>query len=473
LVPDAGLAERRLIQRLQRGENEAFVLLYEQYRLPLIRFCQAMLGSREEAEDAVQHTFMAAYRSFERDFQPDVPKSWLYAIARNRCLATLRTRRGPAPGLVLHAADPAEQLELRESLDELVGDMAELPDVQRTALVLSEVSDLSHSEIAEIIGCERQQVKSLVFRARSALRETRSARQMPCETIRAELSTLRGGSLRRSHLRRHLKTCESCAEFRQQLRRERAGIAAIGPLAPWLALRRLLRRSSAKTKAGGGGVTSAPAAVVGEWTAAKLALLALGVGTVAGGAALITADGPSRVATEGHTARATVERGGGLPLVEPEVLAGENVPELASSPELAAGQLNGPGSGPVAGVLQDGGTGAGPGSPMGDNGTPRSDAEAPGGNPVTPGPDARPLLGDLQPAPAPQPSLPPPSSSPPTASSPPASNPHKPKRLKKPKKAKKPKLGHGKKPKHRARGSRPASKAKASPKRPRKRAAGR
>ena len=115
--------------------------------------------------------------------------------------------------------------------------MQELPEDQRAALVLSELGDLSHAEVAEVIGCEAAKVKSLVFQARSGLLERREARETPCEEIREQLATLRGGSLRRGPLRRHLKACPGCTEFREEVRRQRQMLAVVLPVVPTLGLK--------------------------------------------------------------------------------------------------------------------------------------------------------------------------------------------------------------------------------------------
>jgi RNA polymerase sigma factor (sigma-70 family) len=261
-----------------------------------------MLRSREEAEDAVQHTFLSAFRALRRDVEPVMPKPWLYAIARNCCLTMLRARRPPAPGPARRPPDPAERIELHESVSELLGDVAELPDDQRTALMLSEMGELSHAEIAQVLGCDRVKVKSLVFRARGTLKEARDARDTPCETIREQLATLRGGSLRRGELRHHLRACPSCSEFRWQLARERKGVAALTPVPAWLALKDFLRHLGPKLGTDGGANLVGLGAMVERVGGAQAWLLgiAAGVGIGVGGGSLL-AEG-ERAALGGSTA---------------------------------------------------------------------------------------------------------------------------------------------------------------------------
>ena len=75
------------------GDESAFEAIYDRHHRGILSFCRHMLGSREEGEDAVQHTFIAAYRDITAADKPIQLKAWLYTIARNRCLSILRARR--------------------------------------------------------------------------------------------------------------------------------------------------------------------------------------------------------------------------------------------------------------------------------------------------------------------------------------------------------------------------------------------
>jgi RNA polymerase sigma factor (sigma-70 family) len=267
-----GLAsDRRLVSLVRAGSEPAFEVVFERHAPALLGYCRQILGSHEEAEDAVQQTFASAHRSLEESDQPIDLKPWLYTIARNRCLSMLRARKPdslPIEDEVIPSAALADQAELRDELRDLVRDLADLPEQQRSALVLFELGDLSHADIAEVIGCEEKQVKGIVFRARSGLSERREGRMAPCSEIREELSTLRKGALRRSRIRHHLRECPSCAAFREDVKRQRAQMALLLPAVPSAAL---------KTGVLGGG-----AAAAGSTAAAKLAIVAAVAGSVGG-----------------------------------------------------------------------------------------------------------------------------------------------------------------------------------------------
>jgi RNA polymerase sigma factor (sigma-70 family) len=291
----AALSDERLVDHVRRGDEVAFEILYDRHNRGILSFCRHMLRSPDEAEDAVQHTFIAAYNDLHRDDERDIRfKAWLYTIARNRCLSVLRARREQASDEIELVTDRlSDDVQQRADLQAIVSDINELPDEQREALVLSEVGDLSHAEVAAIIGCEAAKVKSLVFQARTALIERRDARETPCEEIREQLATLRGGALRRSHLRHHLKACPGCTEYREEVRRQRQLLALALPVVPSLGL-----RSQVLAAAGIGGGASGAAGVVGGGLglAAKSGLAKAGIAAVVAAGAV---GGTAVVATNG------------------------------------------------------------------------------------------------------------------------------------------------------------------------------
>src|SRR3954449_12498404 len=233
------LSDDRLVEHVRHGSDAAFEVIFDRHHRGILSFCRHMLASVEEAEDAVQHTFIQAYDSIRHSNREIKLKAWLYAIARNRCLSVLRARREQAAELDdIPTAGLSDAVQQRTDLREMLADIQELPEEQRAALVLSELGDLSHTEIAAVVGCEASKVKSLVFQARSSLIETRNARAIPCHEIREQLATATGGALRRGPLRRHVKQCEGCAEFRQSVMRQRTAMAAILPVVPTVGLMR-------------------------------------------------------------------------------------------------------------------------------------------------------------------------------------------------------------------------------------------
>jgi len=300
-------SDEALVDALRGGDARAFELLYERHHRALLAFCRHMLGSREEAEDALQLVFVSAHAHFDRDGRPVAVRAFLYAVARNRCLSVLRARRDvvaldsvaePATdGLAL-----AAEVECRQDLRDLLGDVATLPEEQRAALILAELDDLSHEEIAVALDVRKEKVKALVFQAREALMALRTARSADCREIQEQLASLRGNALRRAPLRRHVAVCGACAAFEGEVNRQRAAIAVILPVIPSLAL----KGSVFSAIAGGGAVAASGAATAGlaasgaaatgaaggfgAGLAAKVAAVAVLAAGAGGGAVAVTRD---------------------------------------------------------------------------------------------------------------------------------------------------------------------------------------
>ena len=282
------VGDERLVARVRAGDDEAFEAIYDRYYLGLLAFCRHMLGSRHEAEDALQHSFASAYRALRRSESDVELRPWLYTIARNRCLTALRSRRdeldidrldlerGSFDGLPL-------QIQVRAELRELVDELRRLPDDQRAALVLFELGDHSHDEIAAVLGVRREKVKALVFQARSGLLRARRARDASCDEIREQLSSLLSGLPKRGIVRAHVDRCEACAAFAREVRGQRSALAAILPVVPTAGLKASVLGYAL---GGGGGAVAITGATVGGGAAAGGGVVALGtagVATVAGG----------------------------------------------------------------------------------------------------------------------------------------------------------------------------------------------
>ena len=236
--------DRALAARAGRGDERAFAELYDRHAAGLLAFSSQYVGDRAAAEDVVQQTFMAAHRVLSEGTELEHPRAWLYRVARNNALTTIRDR-GPVDAELaaeLHdraAAVPA-QVERREALQAVVRDIVALPAEQRAALALYELGDLSQAEIADTLGCNPARVKALVFQARSALVTQRDARDASCEAVREKLATFHGGALNHRLIRHHLRGCAACTAYRDELRDQRRRVALLLPLLPAPMLRESL-----------------------------------------------------------------------------------------------------------------------------------------------------------------------------------------------------------------------------------------
>jgi RNA polymerase sigma-70 factor (TIGR02960 family) len=187
------------LARARAGDEEAFRELTEPYRRELQVHCYRILGSMQDAEDLVQETLFAAWRSIETFEGRASVRSWLYRIATNRCLNALRarsrrprevramteapepTRRTdpiwlePYPDVLLEdipdrAPGPAARYEARESIElGFIVALQGLPPRQRVVLVLRDVLGFRTAEVAEMLDTGEASVKGALQRARATL----------------------------------------------------------------------------------------------------------------------------------------------------------------------------------------------------------------------------------------------------------------------------------------------------------------
>lgn len=148
--------------------------LYERYQDRVYGYCLYKLGNREEAEDATQTTFLLVLRALERGVVPRLEANWLFTIAQNACRCRARTRGRGREHEVL--SDPQVLQEIAPGRngagDELLGldeALADMPELQRRAIILREWRGCSYREIADQLGLTGSAVETLIFRARRSL----------------------------------------------------------------------------------------------------------------------------------------------------------------------------------------------------------------------------------------------------------------------------------------------------------------
>jgi RNA polymerase sigma-70 factor, ECF subfamily len=155
-------------------EAVATQALYERHAARVLSYCTYRLGSREEAEDAVQTTFMNAFRALGRGVMPETETAWLLKIAENVCLSRRRSlwRRNriesPSDFELIVEVVPS----LSRQRDELIGIegvLAAMSERQRRAILLREWQGLSYREVAAELDLSQSAVETLIFRARRSL----------------------------------------------------------------------------------------------------------------------------------------------------------------------------------------------------------------------------------------------------------------------------------------------------------------
>jgi RNA polymerase sigma factor (sigma-70 family) len=298
-------SDERLIALTRRGQHAAFETLFSRYQSRLLSFCRHMLASREDAEDVLQEVFAAAFNAVLADEREINVRPWLYRIARNRSLNHLR--RASATGvdsMDVHFADhglsTGDRVLRRESFHELIADVHQLPESQRTALLLREIDALSYDQIAHAMETTIPSVKSLLVRARISLAEAAEARKLSCEEVRLELGETAEGLIKLSTpARRHVRGCERCRCFKQHLKDNNHALAAILPVGPLLVVKKLLLTKLGSTASAGG------AHVAGAGGASVGAGATVGAGAVAGAGAAGGASLTGGLLTAGAGAIAT------------------------------------------------------------------------------------------------------------------------------------------------------------------------
>ena len=181
--------------------------------------------------------------------------------------------------------DPVSAAEQRESLAQLVADLRRLPDQQRSALLMRELSGMSYSELADALELSVPAVKSLLVRARVNLTQALEARETACWQIREDLIDCHDRGVRATATaRRHLRDCAPCREFRGELRGLSSQFSALVPGAGAVGL---LAKLLGLGGGGGGGSAAAGGAAGGGAVSTGTAAVAGGTAAVAGGTAAV------------------------------------------------------------------------------------------------------------------------------------------------------------------------------------------
>ncbi len=249
--------DERLVALIRAGNDRAFEVLFDRYQSRLLAFCNSMLKSRQDAEDVLQEVFVNAHAAMLADERKINVRPWLYRIARNRCLNHLRRPVHEGQDSMdihphMNGATTAERVQDREELRQVLADVGTLPETQRTALLLREIDQMSYDEIAVAMDTTIPAVKSLLVRARITLAESSEARTLSCEEVRVTLAEAAEGLTKASGpVRMHVRSCESCTNFRKQLRSDHKALAAILPIGPLA----LLKGSFLGKLFGGGAAT--------------------------------------------------------------------------------------------------------------------------------------------------------------------------------------------------------------------------
>jgi RNA polymerase sigma factor (sigma-70 family) len=285
----APFADERLARLVAGGSERAFATLYERYHQQLYRYCRSIVRNEADAEDVLQSALTSAFVALQRD-QRDAPlRPWLFRIAHNEAISLLR-RRPAEPVEAPEQSSPSaeDRAGERARMALLVADLQELPERQRGALLMRELSGLSHEEIAIVLETSPGVAKQAIFEARGALLEFAEGRSMRCEDVRHTVSDGDRRVLRGRRVRAHLKDCALCAAFAAAIPPRRddlhAMVPALAPAASAGILASITGAGSGHGAAGGVGAMAAGAGAAGKTVAATIGAKAL-----VGAAVIVTA----------------------------------------------------------------------------------------------------------------------------------------------------------------------------------------
>jgi RNA polymerase sigma factor (sigma-70 family) len=292
------LGDDRLCRLAAAGDSRAFETIYERHHQALYRYCYSILGSPEDAADALQSTMASALRALVGERREIAIKPWLFRIAHNESISMLRKRR-PTTAIdsALELEAPSQDPGLQERLRELVSDMRELPEAQRGALIMRELSGLRYREVASALETTEPHARQLVYEARTTLHELAVGRTMECDTVRRSISEADGRVMRGRRIRSHLRSCEGCRTFDEVTRRRRRDLAAFAPPFPAALAAAVLHKAlgggsgGAAVATSSGGSAGLGSVVAGKTVlstaVAKVAALAVATAAVGTGAAAV------------------------------------------------------------------------------------------------------------------------------------------------------------------------------------------
>ena len=229
------LGDQQLARLAARGDTRAFAVVYERHHQDLYRYCRSITRDDEDASDALQSTMAAALRALPGERREIALRPWLFRIAHNEAVSIVRRRRphaeltdvtvGVAPGSDHEAG-------VRDQVGRILTDIGDLPQRQRGALLMRELSGLEYGEIGSALGISSGAARQAVYEARTALHELDDGRSMRCDAARTSLSARDARMLRGRRLRAHLRACHSCSDFNDQLGLRRTALRALVPPLP-------------------------------------------------------------------------------------------------------------------------------------------------------------------------------------------------------------------------------------------------
>jgi RNA polymerase sigma factor (sigma-70 family) len=382
--------DRRLARRAARGDRDAFAAIFRRYQQDLYRYCVALLGDEQDAQDALQNTMVKALGALPGERRQIELRPWLYRVAHNESIELRRRARPTSPlaeELPAPTAGPEQRVADRRRLRDLLADVAALPERHRGALVMRELAGLDFEEIAAALDTSPGAARQVLYEARRSLQQMTDGREMSCDAVTALLSEHDGRVGRRRDIRAHLRDCPECKRFAAGIRSRSETLAGIAPL-PAIAAAAIAKGAltgggaagtgaaagggagagtvgggSAGAMAGGGGAAGTAGGALGTGAAGGAATTAASTGTA--GSAGVVASATAKVASTGAILKSTAAI---VAVLGVSAVAADHASLFQGGSSPAGGGGNPPAvvGGPGAGAASDGETGhgadAGPGA---------------------------------------------------------------------------------------------------------------
>jgi RNA polymerase sigma factor (sigma-70 family) len=298
------LDDERLAKLSAADAAGAFATLYARHHQALYRYCATIVRDDADAQDALQATWLHALLALRRG-QRDAPlRPWLFRIAHNESISILRRRaRGREAMVVPMGAPPSaeEDVLARERFTQMLEDLRTLPERARSALVMRELTGLSHEEIAGALRITVAAAKQSVYEARCGLQEQARGRAMECGEIRVRVSDGDRRVLRGRVVRAHIRHCPDCAAFAAAIGERREAFHVLTPTLGLAASGVILTRVIG---GGAGGAAAVGASAAGGAATGGVATGGVATGAGATGGVATGAAGAGSLATTGLATKA-------------------------------------------------------------------------------------------------------------------------------------------------------------------------
>lgn len=167
------LPDEELMSQVRGGVGEMLGVLFDRYQMPLFNFFYKLTANRTTSEDLVQEVFLRILK-YRQTYRPGTPfRAWMYQIARNARVDAFRRQRPEVswepemePAVV-----PGDRAQQKQETEKLYRALLQMPEEKKEVLILSRFQGLKYEEIAQLLGCEVNTVKTRVHRALQELRE--------------------------------------------------------------------------------------------------------------------------------------------------------------------------------------------------------------------------------------------------------------------------------------------------------------